>query len=122
MEKVTWEDFIHTEFIGGDIQFKTNFTYRGRVAQVNNPLQNILTFELAWCARMNPDTGEWQTCRPFSQHIDKTLVTPWKKEHMMLLSTLEVGVLFVLFSNKHNGILHPKTVGTVQSSTYRVFS
>lgn len=83
MTKVlTWDDVLaRTDLIGGDMEcIERNVAYRGPLSQMRVS-GDIIYFDSLWCARRNPNTGEWKKWRNTPLYVNKTAVTPQDLGH-----------------------------------------
>lgn len=77
MQQMTWDDVLKNEaLIGGDIESQEGgVVYRGPLAEIKEDDDSI-HFSSPWCARLNPETGEWENWHITSSHVNKDMVTP----------------------------------------------
>lgn len=72
-----WNEVLKREdLIGGDIESQEDgVTYRGPLAEIKED-GNVVRFSSPWCARLNPETGEWENWHITSSFASKDMVTP----------------------------------------------
>lgn len=77
MQQLTWHDVIKNEtLIGGDIESQEDgVAYRGPLAEIKED-GDVVRFSSPWCARLNPETGEWENWHITSSSVNKDMVTP----------------------------------------------
>lgn len=77
MTQLAWNDVLKNEaLIGGDIESQEDgVVYRGRLAEIKED-GDVIRFISPWCARQNPETGEWENWHITSSFVNKDMVTP----------------------------------------------
>jgi hypothetical protein len=77
MDQLTWDAVIANKaLIGGDIESQEDgVVYRGPLAELKDEGDSV-RFTSPWCARMNPDTCEWEKWDITSSFISKSMVRP----------------------------------------------
>lgn len=72
-----WNEVLKREdLIGGDIESQEDgVAYRGPLAEIKED-GNVVRFTSPWCARLNPETGEWENWHITSSFVSKDMVTP----------------------------------------------
>lgn len=75
--QLTWDTVLaNRALIGGDIESQEDgVAYRGPIAEIKEEGDSIL-FNSPWCARMNPDTGEWEKWHITTLSVSKSMVQP----------------------------------------------
>lgn len=77
MSQLTWDDVLKREdLVGGDIESQEDgVVYRGPLAEIKDDGDSV-SFKSPWCARMNPDTGEWEKWPITSSFVGKDATKP----------------------------------------------
>lgn len=77
MTELTWDEVLANKaLIGGDIESQENgIVYRGPLAEIKDD-GDVIRFNSPWCARLNPDTGEWENWDITSSFVSKDMVKP----------------------------------------------
>ena len=77
MAQLTWDHVLkRDDLIGGDLESQEDdVAYRGPLAEIKED-GNIIHFLSPWCARLNPETSEWENWHITSLSVNKDMVTP----------------------------------------------
>ncbi|TSC70657.1 MAG: hypothetical protein CEO12_237 [Parcubacteria group bacterium Gr01-1014_46] len=75
--QLTWDAVLANKaLIGGDIESQEDgVAYRGPIAEIKVEGDSV-RFNSPWCARMNPDTGEWEKWHITTSSVSKSMVQP----------------------------------------------
>lgn len=77
MQQLNWSDVLkRDDLVGGDIESQEDgVVYRGPLAEIKEDGE-VIRFSSPWCARMNPESGEWENWHITSSFVNKDMVVP----------------------------------------------
>jgi hypothetical protein len=77
MALLTWDDTLkRADLIGGDIESQEDgIVFRGPLADIQEDGE-VIRFLSPWCARLDPETGEWENWHITSSFVNKDVAEP----------------------------------------------
>ncbi len=110
MTQLTWSDVLKREdLVGGSVELSDDdVVYRAPLSKVKEVGDQII-FESPWCARMNPDTDDWEKWHITSWSVNKSFSRP-RDDGLGQIKFVSFGVIYTIIPKGRRSKLDPGVV------------